>query len=112
MIETMLSNQVCQRSLGEVLGVGQHQVVLQVVDGEHDHSEPFLGGFKGLQTEIAQAEGIFQVRVIDFHRPALLVISQGLLHRQGEVGADEVLGVFIPGALFGDEGLDGFRNIL
>ena len=47
-----------------------------------------------------------------FHWPALLVVSQGLLRRQGCVRTDEVLGAFIPGALFRDECLDGLRNVL
>jgi hypothetical protein len=43
---------------------------------------------------------LFQVNVIDFHRPALLIVSQGLLHRQGKIGADEVIGEMVPGRFF------------
>ena len=55
-----------------------------------------------------KSQGIFQVNVINLHRPALLVISQDSLHRQAEVCADEVLGEFIPGAFFGDDCVDRF----
>ena len=55
------------REPGRVVAVGQCQAILQVVEGQHDHSEPFLSGFKGLQTEIAQSQGIFQVSVIDLN---------------------------------------------
>ena len=79
----MLADEVCQGSLGRVVAVGQRQAILQVVEGQHDHGEPFLSGFKRLQTEIAKSQGIFQVSVINLHWSALLVISQDLLHRQG-----------------------------
>ena len=111
MVEPVLANKVCQRSLGKVLAVGQCHAILQVVDGQHHHGEPFLSGFQGLLTEITKSEGVFQVGVIDFHTPALLVISQGLLHSQSQISADEVLGAFIPGAFFRDESVDRFSNV-
>ena len=83
MFEAVLASKVCQRSLGKVLAVSQCHAILQVVDGTLDDSKPFLGDFKGLQTEIAKSKGIFQEGVIDFDRPAFLVVSQGLLNRQG-----------------------------
>jgi hypothetical protein len=35
-----------------------------------------------VQPEIAQAQGLFQVEVVDLHRPTPLAISQGFLCRQ------------------------------
>jgi hypothetical protein len=66
-LETVLADKVWQGSLGRVVAVGQGQAILQVVEGQHDHGEPFLSGFKGLQTEIAQSQGIFQVSVINLN---------------------------------------------
>ncbi len=103
MYETMLTNEISQRHSGKVFAVGQRHAILQVVDGKHDHCEPFLSGFEGLLPEIAQAEGIFQVSVIDFHRPAFLVVFQGLFDRQRQVCANKILGELVPGAFFGDD---------
>src|SRR5512137_538273 len=64
---------------------------------QHVDCKPLLSGFKGLLSEIAQAKGVFQAGVIDFHRPALLVISQGLFDRQVKSVQTKYLGDLSPG---------------
>ena len=111
MLEAVLADEVCQGRFGRVRTVSQRHAILQVVDGQHDYGKPLLNGFKGLQAEITQPEGIFQVVVIHFYTPTLLVISQDLLCTQGEICADEVLGELIPGAFFRDDCVDRFSKI-
>lgn len=41
----------------------------------------------------------------------LLIDSQRFLGREGEVGAEEVLGTKVPGAFFGDDDVDFLRYI-
>ena len=107
----MQANEVCQGSLRAICGVSQREAILQVVDGQHNHSEPFLNGFKRSQAEIAQSEGVLQVEVINFHRPALLIRSQDLLHTQSQIGADEVLGELVPGAFLRDDRVDRLSEV-
>lgn len=59
--ETVLANKIGQWHFGKVLAVSNSHAILQVIDGKHDHREPFLSGFKGLLTEITQSQGNFQV---------------------------------------------------
>ena len=112
MLEAVLADEVCQDGIGRGRTVSQRQAILQVVDGQHDYGKPLLNGFKGLQAEITQPEGVFQVEVIHFYTPTLLVISQDLLCTQGQIGANKVLGELIPGAFFRDDCVDRFSKIL
>ena len=92
--------------------VGEHGRVLQIIHRQGHHCEPLLDGFEGLQAEVPETEDLLEIQVIDFHGPTLLVEGQGLLGRQGAVGAQEVLGVWIPEAFFGDNNVDLFGHLL
>jgi hypothetical protein len=83
MLDPMLADQVGQAAARASGKVVLRLLVLQVVHSQQNHREPFLGRFKALQSEIAQAQRLFQVEVVDLHRPALLIVSQGFLSRQG-----------------------------
>jgi len=107
----MQTDEVCQARSGSMFTVSQGHTILQVIDGQHDHSEPLLNGFKRSQAEIAQSEGVLQVEVIDFHSPALLIISQDLLHTESQIGANEVLGALVPGAFLRDDRVDRFSEV-
>jgi hypothetical protein len=86
--------------------VGEHGGILQVIDRQSYHSEPLLNGFEGLQTEIAETQDFFEIQVIDFYGPTLLVEFQGFLRRKAGVCTEEVLGAGIPGAFFREDDVD------
>ena len=96
----MLTFAISQREQRQFGFVGEHGAVLQVIDGQHNDRKPLFNGLEGLQTEVTETEDFFEIEIIDFDRPTLLVNSQGFLSRQGSVCAKEVLGEVIPGALF------------
>jgi hypothetical protein len=51
------ADEVCQGAQFASLDNGQRLLVLQVVQGQEYHLEPFLNGLKGLQAEVTQAQG-------------------------------------------------------
>ena len=96
----MLTFAIGQREQWQFGFVGEHGTVLQIVDSQHNDRKPLFNGFEGLQTEVTETEDFFEIEIIDFDRPTLLINSQGFLSRQGSVGAQEVLGEGDPRGVF------------
>ena len=61
--------------------------------GQVNESKPLIGRFKGLNAEISQAQMLFDIKVIDFDGPTLLIGLQYSPWRQLGVGRQEILRV-------------------
>lgn len=108
----VLASAICQRREPSLRLVGKHDSVLQVIHCQGYHCEPLLDGFEGLQAEVTETEDFLEIQVIDFHGPTLLIEAQGLLGRQGDVGAQEVPGVWIASAFFRNDDVDLLLDLL
>ena len=75
----MLTFAIGQREQRQFGFVGEYGPVLQIVDSQHNDRKPLFNGFEGLQTEVTETEDFFEIEIINFGRPTLLVYSQGFL---------------------------------
>jgi hypothetical protein len=48
--------------------VGEHAIVLQLINDRHDNCKLLLNGFKGLQTEVSKVKAFFEIEIMDCDR--------------------------------------------
>lgn len=99
----MLVDEIGQRWSGFGLRISLCLLQLQEVEVKQDNGKPFRGSFVALQAEVTEAQEGFQVQVVDFYRPPLLVKTQSRLCRQRKIGTSQELWVFVTLVPSGDD---------